>query len=525
MEHQYEGFKLLSLRVIDNHILGTNTFSFVDEKDQPDSIYFSVLIGSNGTGKSEILGLILTLFRNICRLEQKIGALRISGWYELTYSSFGNIYSFTNFPTEWREEKILWGVPDSRAKPYLLENEGAEKYATFENASATLPASIVANSIMLTDKYFVPRNEKDKQSFPMYHYLGVRNRPQQASTSSYVRKTVEFIVDQIDSDAFNSGIRRITKFLGGERSVHVLFYTVYTTKFYHGSLNKSHLDAYFDPILEKYNAPDKTAPFKATHYEKMRMDEEYIEELCEFLNSLFEDERLEQIYRSSVKIVRYDIGNNDSHAHLKKEYKYLNDLRKLGIIHAPEVTFVDDKEVYLQHSSSGEFHFFSTMVGLMASIKPNTLILIDEPEISLHPNWQMQYLGFLRELFSSEEYKSCQVIIATHSHFLISDLRGTSSKIIGLKKNSDNKIQTIEMSDLDTFGWSAEEVLYKVFNVKSTRNSYLELELRELLHGISTKQGDKQKMKEILDRVNSLSLSELDPLNLIVERARNYLND
>ena len=41
----------------------------------------------------------------------------------------------------------------------------------------------------------------------------------------------------------------------------------------------------------------------------------------------------------------------------------------------------------IAESSSGEFHLFSSFVGFMASIKLYSLILIDEPEISLHPNW------------------------------------------------------------------------------------------------------------------------------------------
>ena len=108
------------------------------------------------------------------------------------------------------------------------------------------------------------------------------------------------------------------------------------------------------------------------------------------------------------------------------------------------------------------------MVGLMATVNPGSLVFIDEPEISLHPNWQMKYLSFIRELFSDPEYNTCHIIIATHSHFLISDLKGTSARIIGLRKNK-NKIKTIDISH-NTYGWSAEQVLLDVFEVSTTRN-------------------------------------------------------
>ena len=61
----HNGFKLKSLEVRKHEILGTNTFDFIDESDESDSVYFSVIIGPNGTGKSELFRLLLTLLRGM----------------------------------------------------------------------------------------------------------------------------------------------------------------------------------------------------------------------------------------------------------------------------------------------------------------------------------------------------------------------------------------------------------------------------------------------------------------------------
>lgn len=54
------------------------------------------------------------------------------------------------------------------------------------------------------------------------------------------------------------------------------------------------------------------------------------------------------------------------------------------------------------------------------------MVLIDEPEISQHPNWQMQIIDMLDKCLSDSK---CHFIIATHSHFLVSDLPNYKSSV------------------------------------------------------------------------------------------------
>ena len=531
---KFKGFKLISLELINHKILGTNTFNFVDYNDNPESIYFSVIIGSNGTGKSELLKLILLLFRNICLQDINQRFFNIDGLskFKLVYFNNGVVYTFSNFPKNYEPTKENFSTPIKYIKPYLMEEikDGRIKEKSFNNARKTLPISIVANSIMLTDKFIVPRNEKEQSLFPMYKYLGVRNRPQQASTRSYTRKTIEFIVEQVDSLAFTNGMEKLTEFLGLKNSIIVTFNTAYTTHFYTPDIKKSDLDDYFGDIEEQYKKSETIAPFKLNYYNSIKKEKGLIESLCEFIRTLIREERLNHIDRSSVKKIIYDVIKNDSHGRLKKEFKYLEHLRLLGLIRSPEVLISTKNEgsVYLEESSSGEFHLFSTMVSLMATMKSNSLIIIDEPEISLHPNWQMKYIEFLRELFSNKEYQTCQIIIATHSHFIISDLKGNSSNILGLRKSNKNekKIETVELAK-NTYGWSAEDVLYNIFDVSTTRNFYIAREIGEILKKISKKDYSANTLKNKESKLSQIKegLKENDPLKSLITKIQEEISN
>jgi predicted ATP-binding protein involved in virulence len=159
----------------------------------------------------------------------------------------------------------------------------------------------------------------------------------------------------------------------------------------------------------------------------------------------------------------------------------------------------------------------------MATVKPNSLIFIDEPEASLHPNWQMQYLSFIRDLFSGDEHATSHILIATHSHFLLSDLQGDNSKIIGLRRN--NGIEIVDLPvNLNTYGWSAEEVLYSEFNVRTVRNYFLEQDLTNLLGLIGQNSMNRQEIKRLIGRIERIPLSENDPLKEIIDEANNYIN-
>jgi predicted ATPase len=80
-----------------------------------------------------------------------------------------------------------------------------------------------------------------------------------------------------------------------------------------------------------------------------------------------------------------------------------------------EVAYGDHK-VPIEGLSSGEQHQLVLFFELLFEIKQNSLILIDEPELSLHVAWQKKFIGDLMKIIDLNKF---DVMLATHSPQLI----------------------------------------------------------------------------------------------------------
>ena len=77
-----------------------------------------------------------------------------------------------------------------------------------------------------------------------------------------------------------------------------------------------------------------------------------------------------------------------------------------------------DSEVPLDLLSSGEQHLLSLYYQLLFEIKRDTLVMIDEPELSMNVVWQRNFLNDLQRII---ELRKFDVLIATHSPQIIHD--------------------------------------------------------------------------------------------------------
>lgn len=170
--------------------------------------------------------------------------------------------------------------------------------------------------------------------------------------------------------------------------------------------------------------------------------------------------------------------------------------------------------------SSGEFTILATILSISAAaIEPHTLILLDEPEISQHPNWQMSLIENLDKALNNQ---SCHLLIATHSHMIVSDLPIKRSSVVQLEKDKNGNLSS-QLLKASTFGWSAEEVLFKVFKTATDRNRYLGERIANLLEKIGDNTICPENVtKELLElKEVTKHLSDIDPmksiLNTIIE--------
>lgn len=94
--------------------------------------------------------------------------------------------------------------------------------------------------------------------------------------------------------------------------------------------------------------------------------------------------------------------------------------KKMAVSKDKGFTFTthDDNPLAPADLSSGEQHQLVVLYELLFKVEPNSLILIDEPELSLHVAWQVQFLKDLQEITKLGNF---DVLLATHSPDIISD--------------------------------------------------------------------------------------------------------
>ena len=132
-----------------------------------------------------------------------------------------------------------------------------------------------------------------------------------------------------------------------------------------------------------------------------------------------------------------------------------------------EIIFEENgKEMSISKLSSGEKQivFRGSFLLKDKESSKGALILIDEPEISLHPNWQLKVLSFFKKLFTnSSGEQTSQIIISTHSPFIIHNANRNDDKVIILQKDLAGK--TVIPNEAKFFGWSNEKLVQEAFNI------------------------------------------------------------
>ncbi len=512
----YRGFKLIKLKLIDSKLFGNIEYDFVDAKDLQDKIYSTVIIGPNGTRKSLLLRLIIFMFKSIGDLkennliEYEKFSIFSSGLCIMTYSLNHNIYEFRrgSLVIKKNDERHSYGLK--------INNKDGVKIEDFE-----LPLSIVANSINLTDKFPIYK----KKEFQRYEYLGVKTSPQAASTKSYLRKIIGIVANLSQHESFLIGINAMAKNFIGNKDICFTYKTSQFKKFFHGELDLRSLTSYFDEIEIEYQKKQQIAPFKLGNFRSLQKNKpEELEKLIEYINQIKFKNNLLDNKKGTNPILKFNLANVSELNLLKKENEFINQLYAIGLLTDIKIEFQEENfENYsIEESSSGEYNLITSFIGMIATVKTDSIVLIDEPEISLHPNWQMKYISFLKDVFNHEIYSTSHIIIASHSHFIVSDLEGDNSKIIGLTKN-DTKIEIVPFEkNLNTFGWSVEDILWNVFQVPTSRNYYLANMVGDVLKILSKENITDDEIKAIKGKKGELlniknQLKEIDPLRKVLD--------
>ena len=155
----------------------------------------------------------------------------------------------------------------------------------------------------------------------------------------------------------------------------------------------------------------------------------------------------------------------------------------------------DNKEQFeINDLSTGEKTLLSKVMYLYFLDYKDKVILIDEPELSLHPSWQNKVLK-IYENFAKKN--NCQIIIATHSPHIIGSAK---PEYIRLLKKEDDRIIAIENIDR-SYGLEFDKILTDIMGVENLRTPAVAKDIQKLWDLLEDEEYESQ---EYIDLYNSL---------------------
>ena len=138
--------------------------------------------------------------------------------------------------------------------------------------------------------------------------------------------------------------------------------------------------------------------------------------------------------------------------------------------------FIDNSgaEFDINGLSSGEKQLFLRTLAIKMLNPVNSVILIDEPESSLHPKWQQRIVKVFEGIGENN-----QIIMATHSPHILGSV--SKENIILLLKEKKGRVEAKTGDELyDSYGQPVGRILEDIMGLETDRNPEVYEELEEV---------------------------------------------
>ncbi len=125
-------------------------------------------------------------------------------------------------------------------------------------------------------------------------------------------------------------------------------------------------------------------------------------------------------------------------------------------------------DIPIDNLSSGEKQVVYRGCFLLKDVNATNgaFVFIDEPEISLHPSWQMKIMDYYKDIFTAEDGKqTSQIFAVTHSPFIIHNENRRNDKVIVLTRDENGDI--IVKDKPEYFKCTSVEAVQDAFLLKS----------------------------------------------------------
>ncbi|TDV53149.1 putative AbiEii toxin of type IV toxin-antitoxin system [Pseudomonas helmanticensis] len=155
--------------------------------------------------------------------------------------------------------------------------------------------------------------------------------------------------------------------------------------------------------------------------------------------------------------------------------------------------------------SSGEYHMFTTILGIGFGLADSAVVLIDEPENNLHPQWQRALMTAVFDV-CGRALETGHLIVSTHSPLIVgAALEG--STIVDL---------TTEEPQLSivNYGASSDELLLTQFGVGSSRNRLVVDTVQRAIYLIERGNFNNSEFESLIPKLTAIreALTDDDPM-------------
>lgn len=456
------GLRLLRAEVVNDE----GTSIDVDFASPPGSNSWTTLLtGRNGSGKSRLLSGIALAFDALDG-----NKLRRSVNVSVQYTLDGHDCGIRI------ERKKVSGFLDGRMVPlHVLPR----------------PRAVVAVTASAFDKFDLPASQSlftpSGQRGGLYHYLGLKDARGRVSAKAGVFRALENLFEATGLDAQRRlRIAHVFDYLGYTPQVEVLYrWTSRGKAFLEAGANQGHVG--YRKFLESERA-------ERPNGQRHILGDYFFKEASTIDQLGLAARDLEGLGHGKVAITA---KFSDQPWPDDQRFHQAQQLSRARLLEMQEVRLsrkISGTSVNIEDASSGELAIATAMLGIASSIDDQSLILMDEPEISLHPAWQTDYLRRLADTFSA--FSGCHFVLATHSATLVSGAHPEQSSVIDIEVIRGSGKEVIS-------GKSADEVLVRTFGVAQDGNLYLRQLLVEALRLVADRGTREPRFLEVLHELQS----------------------
>ncbi|MGO7171853.1 AAA family ATPase [Rhizobium leguminosarum] len=162
----------------------------------------------------------------------------------------------------------------------------------------------------------------------------------------------------------------------------------------------------------------------------------------------------------------------------------------------------DGLSIPLIAASSGELTLLTTAMFILSKRSSLSRIFIDEPENSLHPQWQVKYFDFITSLVRRENIR---FYFATHSAVLANSALNSPYKVRIIRCDGDRYDEVKFDRDSDE---SIEELLWEAFDTVTPASSFISETISKLVWDVREGKISKDQALQSIQTYSISSFSE-----------------